>query len=604
MTPSTQAQLTEVVEAVRRVADRAGHAVDVEWAIADGDLYLLQARPITALPTPPSFEVPPGPWEKDTSHSPGPQSPMATSLAVQGERVMAGWAERFGLMVADVAFRSFGGETYSQPVPLIGKPTSTAPPPPWWVLGAVARVVPVVRRRMATAQKVFDSGLMDDLPRRWYEEWKPEFLTIGERYRTLDLTSLDDRTLVDHGLDVHATLQRGLDVHFDLFIPYLVGVHGFVETCRDLLGWDESRSLALLSGASPASAAQARDLHELVARIRTDEMAAAVANTAADGDDAIAAVARVDASAGAALKDWAARHGFRTTDYDVASPTVAEVPGLIDRLIRTEFAGESSLGSSADGLVDEARSGLSGADLDRFDQAYAKAIEVYPLREDNVHPVGMVPLAALRFMLLELGARLVARGLLADADDVMFLEWYEAVAALFEGREVAAAARRRRAEHAWVIAHPGPMHHGPEPAPPPDMRGLPEGGRRINSALMWAMSQELSPPAESDGDGLRGTPAGAGRHTGPARIVRGEADFHKLRPGDVLVAPIATPSWAAVFAIPGAIVCEGGGPLSHTAVVAREHGLPAVMGATGATTTLTDGQIITVDGTTGTVTVE
>ena len=72
----------------------------------------------------------------------------------------------------------------------------------------------------------------------------------------------------------------------------------------------------------------------------------------------------------------------------------------------------------------------------------------------------------------------------------------------------------------------------------------------------------------------------------------------------MLVAPIATPSWAAVFAIPGAIVCDGGGPLSHTAVVAREHGLPAVMGATGATTTLTDGQIITVDGTTGTVTVE
>jgi pyruvate,water dikinase len=71
----------------------------------------------------------------------------------------------------------------------------------------------------------------------------------------------------------------------------------------------------------------------------------------------------------------------------------------------------------------------------------------------------------------------------------------------------------------------------------------------------------------------------------------------------VLVCPTASPSWTILFAIAGAVVTDGGGPLAHAAIVAREHGLPAVVGTVHATTKLADGQMVTVDGTDGTVTI-
>jgi pyruvate,water dikinase len=85
-------------------------------------------------------------------------------------------------------------------------------------------------------------------------------------------------------------------------------------------------------------------------------------------------------------------------------------------------------------------------------------------------------------------------------------------------------------------------------------------------------------------------------------VIRGEADFGKLRPGDVLVCPVTTPAWSPLFTLAGALVTDGGGVLSHSAIVAREHGLPAVLGTSKATSLLTDGEVVTVDGGTGTVT--
>jgi pyruvate,water dikinase len=86
-------------------------------------------------------------------------------------------------------------------------------------------------------------------------------------------------------------------------------------------------------------------------------------------------------------------------------------------------------------------------------------------------------------------------------------------------------------------------------------------------------------------------------------VIRREADFASLLPGDVLVCPTATPSWTILFGIAGALVTDGGGPLAHAAIVAREHGLPAVVGTVNATARLTDGQSVTVDGAAGIVTI-
>jgi len=161
---------------------------------------------------------------------------------------------------------------------------------------------------------------------------------------------------------------------------------------------------------------------------------------------------------------------------------------------------------------------------------------------------------------------------------------------------------RRQGEQAWVRAHPGPAVVRVKGAVP-RLRFLPRHGRHINEAMLWALAMEL--PGEvptTDGTDLGGTPASPGRYTGPVRLVKGEADFAAFLPGEVLVCPTASPSWTILFGVAGALIADGGGPLAHAAIVAREHALPAVVGTVNATRRLRTGDLVTVDGTSGVVT--
>src|SRR5262249_45987903 len=101
---------------------------------------------------------------------------------------------------------------------------------------------------------------------------------------------------------------------------------------------------------------------------------------------------------------------------------------------------------------------------------------------------------------------------------------------------------------------------------------------------------------------VTGVPSSPGRARGPARLVRSVADFPRVRSGDILVCRTTDPAWTPLFRLTAAVVTETGGVLSHAAIVARELGIPAVVGADEAMTSLTDGAPVTVDGTLGIVT--
>ncbi|MBL8126668.1 MAG: hypothetical protein JNM64_03455 [Chloroflexia bacterium] len=111
------------------------------------------------------------------------------------------------------------------------------------------------------------------------------------------------------------------------------------------------------------------------------------------------------------------------------------------------------------------------------------------------------------------------------------------------------------------------------------------------------------PPQISETPGqLKGTPGSRGTVTGVARVARTLDDARHLEPGEILVAITTMPPWTPLFGIASAVVTETGGPLSHCAIVAREYGIPAVVGAAGATRAIQTGQEITVDGSGGLVT--
>lgn len=188
-------------------------------------------------------------------------------------------------------------------------------------------------------------------------------------------------------------------------------------------------------------------------------------------------------------------------------------------------------------------------------------------------------LARARALLLGIGATLQAAGRLARADDVFMLTMPELQAAL-QGVD----------PRPLVLARRGSFERERE------RRHLP----RV--LLSDGTDAETLLPAPTGG-GLTGTPASAGRVTGLARVVI-DPSGARIEPGEILVAPSTDPGWTPLFLTAGGLVMEMGGAMSHGSVVAREYGIPAVVGVAHATTRITTGQRITVDGGAGTVVVE
>jgi len=189
-----------------------------------------------------------------------------------------------------------------------------------------------------------------------------------------------------------------------------------------------------------------------------------------------------------------------------------------------------------------------------------------------------------------LGELLRDRAQLADPDEVFFITRNELLAALRQTdghRELSTEAVRRRATWDEQRRLAPPLVIG-EMAP-------------IVKRFLGAAEDAVRTPGADGEPGLHGIPASPGSVTGPARVIRSAAEFDRLQPGDVLVAPITTPAWTPLFATAAAVVTDTGGVASHSSVVAREYGIPAVVGTGDATRRLRDGQIVTVDGAAGLV---
>jgi pyruvate,water dikinase len=126
-----------------------------------------------------------------------------------------------------------------------------------------------------------------------------------------------------------------------------------------------------------------------------------------------------------------------------------------------------------------------------------------------------------------------------------------------------------------------------------------DGGSMVRAMFKGEMSP--TPTGNSEMNKVKGLPGSAGVRRGTARVIHSLAEAGKLQPGDVLVAIATEPPWTPLFATASAIVTDSGGVLSHSAVVAREYRIPAVVGTGNATTTFQDGQLIEVDGNAGIV---
>jgi phosphohistidine swiveling domain-containing protein len=581
-----------VAELARRVETHLGHPADIEWTVQRGRVVLLQARPITVLPTPPEIVAPEkGTWQKDCSHFTDPITPFgASTYLVYTPPAFDAMIHTWGLLPDRVEGRVIGHEAYMHAEPDDGGKA----PPPWWLLAVVARLVPSLRAKLRRAREMVDGGMLDSVPASWEAEHKPRLEREIRRLADVDLAALDDDSLHAHLRTVEAFGTEAMTLHFYLTVPYMVGVHELVTVCEELLGMGLQEVTRLLQGLSVASTESTRELEEVAAQVRMRPSARAALGEP-DAFERLGA----DPVVGDALTRWMQRWGLRTIGYDPGQPSFAERPSLVVGLLADLVEGSraSDVEARRAEAVATARRRLSGEALARFDRALAYAEVVYPQREDNVLYTDNLPAGLVRLVGLEMGRRLVGRGRLARATDMAMLSFDE----MRSDADLRPLVAKRRSEIAWVRAHPGRTIFGPPPGAAPDLRGLPVAARRLNAALLWGLEEEMGPPKAVEGEGIQGLAASPGVVTARVRVIRSAAEIEQLRAGEVLVCPITTPAWTLVFPRAAALVTDGGSILSHAAIVAREHGIPAVVGTGDATRRLRDGQIVTVDGNRGVV---
>ena len=594
--PLDATPLREVIRLALLAEAARGGPQDVEWAVEDGAVWLVQSRPVTALAeqVPVEIVVPPGYWVRDPTHGRLPRTRM-TSSVVDEDVAVRPMTMEYGVLATFSGAR-IGGWHYLTVVPVGAPPPApgkTPPKLPGWLVSTLIRTSREGRAQLRAARHAMRSDAAGRLFAEWEDHLRDDLRAGILASQDVDLGGLDDDALaVELGARAE-TMRRSIQLHFRVAMPYGLGIFDLVEFCRARLGWAPEQTLDMLSGLAAVASDPGRAL-------------AAIAAMPPDSPD------RADA-----YERFLRYYGCRALDIEVAEPTLAESPHLLNALLAVAAEAGSADDDTARAdarreVADRARTQLSGSRggrsrLAEFERLLAGAERVYGLRDDNVFLTADAPLALVRYAALEVGRRLASRGTLDAPDDVFHLTAEEAAAALGSRHpleDVHAQARRARGERAWAIAHPGPISYGEDPGPAPRFSWLTRAERTPTEAEML-MGELIMPgiTALSEGDDgvLRGVPASPGRVTGPVRIVHAEADFHRIEQGDIVVCPGTRPSWSVIFPLIGGLVADAGGALSHPAIIAREYGVPAVVAAVGATDILRDGEIVTIDGGEGTV---
>lgn len=609
-------QVLQIAEVARRVETFYGQPQDIEWAIQGNELYLLQARPITTLGQEVEHVVPvpvipsDGFWEREQSHYPYPLTPATrTTYLPAVNHALRLMCDEMSLLIETVELKEIGGWVYQRAVPLGGKDRKA---PPNWMMPLLIRVVPQLKRRIQGAVRVVREDKAGHWLKCWEADWKPELVNRAAKLADVKLQTLSDRELVAHLDKTHGFLKFSTDIHMKVngLVQVMLAEYAFV--CQELLNWGYGQIMMTFGGLSDMSSAPARELAVLASYIQGEPQLAQDIRAGST----LANVLQKYPEFSNEFEAYMLQFGCRTLQYELAFPTVAEMPETTIRLVRNQIHkndqhednNQAMLNHQRQAQLLEAEAALqekSEADRARFRKALSRAQHAYPLREEHGYHDRDVPLALLRYAHLEVGRRLVDRQTLNQVDEVFFLEFDEAVQSLKDGAFVRDVVLRRKRERNGVLAHPGPTSYGMSPPTAPSLASLPEEARFLAQAVLWSLEKtfelQQSGRSQRDAKRIQGIPVSAGHYVGKVRVIHDESEFDKIQSGDILVCPITSPVWSMLFSSIGALITDSGGILSHSAIIAREYRIPAIVGTGNATELLQDGQLVEVDGVKGVV---
>ena len=558
-----EVQARAVAKLVLALGLENGHDVDVECAFANDELYLLQCRPITTLANafPVDWRDPADAklhWRRDDAHMGGPvprlNQDAVRFAAATGLRMRAEMDD----LPAFVRFEFYGGRSYvaaqrRRPEGDLAEHQR----------GATARVrarargfrnvwdlefVPRLHAHyawMAALRAAVPTLPLGDLADRWDEAWP----RVSDIWTMHMLTTGAAYTIMDELAETHESLTGG--------------------TTADALKLTQARA--------PSLQRLGRDMHALVKLYSSSRGEAFERARAA----------------------FVAEHGnLGSSGEDLRERPWADDPALLLAELERRAAHDEEdpdarvarLIGEGDVVEERARAALRDRpeDLARYDEVLAAARAVGPLTEEHNYVIDRQSNSNVGRIVRRVGERMQREGLIAEADDVWLFHTTEISAGLRDSAPLHALARERAPEYArWCrLRHPKSVG-----AAPPATLKTPSMSR-----------VDLNFRAEQNAAGvITGVPASSGVRRGRAKLIRSLADFPKMTKGDVLVCRSSNVSWIPLFTIAAAVVTDVGGSLSHAAVVAREFGVPAVVGCDIALATLRDGELVEVDGDRGTV---
>jgi rifampicin phosphotransferase len=440
---------------------------------------------------------------------------------------------------------------------------------------------------------------------RWETEWKPALIELVEKNKRADWSALsNDQILVQlqwfmdhmaHQWYVHGHINFALLAasSFCDFYDEVMKPTDTTESYQCLQGYrtrtvDATQALWNLSRIVRSSP----DLSSLFASKDPKQILGALDNSA----DGAAFRTKFD--------EFLFEFGWRSDAvYDMADVTWREEPsipltalGAYLGLDDSEDPEKHFVKSAAtrERLMAGIRAKLANdpEKLEVLERYYGAASYNLPLTEDHAFWIDQSGIAVFRRFVIEVGKRLAANGSLNEAEDIHYLYVEELRDALRTGKSYKDVAATRRADMAeWAKVTPPPVL-GTPPPPQPDPF--------MDAVVVRLLG--ITPPEENpDPMLIRGVAGSGGVITGKARVVRSLAEATEIDDGDIVVCEMTLPPWVPMFSIAGAFVTDTGGVLSHCAIVAREFGLPAVVGTMFGTHAIKDGQTVTVDGDKGTV---
>ena len=589
----------ELTHLAVQIEELYGMPMDIEWAWADGRFAIVQARPITALPE--SVAPAPSEWPLPnpkgqymrasiTELAPDPLTPLYATLGVsavdRGIQMMA----RDLLHMPEDTFKGFmltiNGYFYEK-VKFTGRQ--------WWLM--LTRMVPRVPYMMRKGVAY------------WREVAHPRYVEAAARWRGTSLSDLSAAGLLRGILEMMDAFALHLGALMGSTMGPSAGSEGLFTRVYEkmVMRPGEPAAPAFLMGFDSLPIKGEKALFDLALWCR-EHPALAGHLTKTPTAELAARWAEKGAPVDVPIEDWREwqgrfreyldRYGYSIYDMDFSKPLPMDEPAPILETLKlfitsqgkNPYERQQAYGKRREQATQAVRARLKGLKRWAFEKTLKWAQSLAPLREDGIAEIGL-GYPALRRISRELGRRFTEGGAIQQGEDIFWLEEAEVIA-LVEALERGEAL----ADQTEAVREREALWQARKRLTPPPMLPIAEKylGMKVDSIL--------ATKGEQLGDTLKGVGASAGQVTATARVLHGPEDFAQMRPGDILVAGITTPAWTPLFAMAAGVVTDIGGPLSHSSIVAREYGIPAVLGTGVATKRIRSGQIITVDGSTGIVT--